>query len=112
MKSTEYRTNNELLYNSENFTVSKWCVCVRACVKLVMVLGELKLLSQMSFESLSWPGRTIHGVNSVWYRFPYQTIAFCLGPSLEFCTGSNCDTFIILFSPEISVEQNLDCITR
>lgn len=109
----KYRTNNELLYITLKISVSKWCVCVRACVKLLIVLGELKLLSQMSFESLSWPGRTIHGVNSVWYpSSPYQTIAFCLGPSLEFCTGSNCDTFIILFSPEISVEQNLDCITR
>ena len=61
------RTSNELLYVPLKISVSKWCVCVCACVKLVMVLGGLKLLSQMSSESLGWPGRTIHGVYSIWY---------------------------------------------
>ena len=42
----KYRTNNELLYVTLKISVSKWCVCARACVKLVMVLGELKLLTR------------------------------------------------------------------
>ena len=58
----KYRTNNEFLYITLKISTSKWCVCVHARVKLVMVMGVLKLLSQMSSESMSQLGRTIHGV--------------------------------------------------
>lgn len=58
----KYRTNNEFLYITLKISLSKWCVRVHVHVKLVMVMGVLKLLSQMSSEGMSWLGRTIHGV--------------------------------------------------